>query len=282
MVFFPGVICQQNFAWSDLRMTIWYAYGSLLRSYSSRHVHSEHGPGVRTVLAMWMIFCFFASLAYSENLKAHLTDPAFESPINTPEDVMKTGLPIWYVDYQAEVVENAIASAKDPVLDKIWLNKKLVHYDKDNKLLPIYQGKGIFINSKLNFDLEVFLEYTTPKGEKLVHISPDPIWMNAYIAFGFRKSTPIQDEVNRIILNLIETGWVERYIYESLVYANKKMGKQRTEDQEQEVIHPLTMSDLTEVFVILLLMLLGSILTLFLEILHKIATKKIRSSKYVI
>ena len=48
---------------------------------------------MRWFLAIWLLYGFIITCAYSGNLTAFLTEPGYSAPINTLEEVIQSGLP---------------------------------------------------------------------------------------------------------------------------------------------------------------------------------------------
>ena len=53
-----------------------------------------------------------------------------------------------------------------------------------------YEGKRVFIDWKSGIRPAIFIAYTTPAGEKLIHESPRPVFMPNYPGWAFYKVNP--------------------------------------------------------------------------------------------
>ena len=79
---------------------------------------------------------------YGGILRASLTNPSLEEPIDTFAKVVESGL-TWDLILYGEEIENYMATTNDPVIRTIWDNKQVVEYDPEN-LERVRVSYGLF------------------------------------------------------------------------------------------------------------------------------------------
>ena len=76
-----------------------------------------------------------------------------------------------------EEEEEMMASSKDPVIQKIWNEKILASYAPVPDIFGVYKGEKIFIDWKSGLEPAVYIRYSTPSGDPLIHIAPKWIFL---------------------------------------------------------------------------------------------------------
>ena len=72
----------------------------------TRHRDSSGANGTRIVFAVWILYCFIIAASYSGALKAFLTLPVYQPPIDTLKDVLDSGLPWGMVKLKKKLCVN--------------------------------------------------------------------------------------------------------------------------------------------------------------------------------
>ena len=76
-----------------------------------------------------------------------------------------------------EEEEEMMASSKDPIIQKIWNEKILASYAPVPDIFGVYKGEKIFIDWKSGLEPAVYIRYSTPSGDPLIHIAPKWIFL---------------------------------------------------------------------------------------------------------
>ena len=87
------VIQKQLKTWSSASRCTWFTFATLIGESDTRHRDSSGADATRTVFAVWILYCVIIAASYSGALKAFLTLPVYQPPINTLQDVLDSGLP---------------------------------------------------------------------------------------------------------------------------------------------------------------------------------------------
>ena len=182
----------------------------------------------RWVIAVWSLYCLVISSAYAGNLMAFMTTPSFTYPINTLRQVLESGLP-WAMVLYGEEEEEMMENSKDPVIKEIWDNKiveeyaptpkvrkacmkmeqrKPFQFQYSLKIEGVYKGKSIFIDWKSGLEPAIRVHYSTPAGDPLIHLAPDPVFMPNFPGWGFHKFNPWRERFDDVILRALEAGLV--------------------------------------------------------------------------
>ncbi len=89
-----------------------------------------------------------------------------------------------------EEEQTMMAQSEDPIIKTIWEEKYIAEYAPVPKIDGVYKGTDVFIDWKSGLEPAVFVRYSTPAGDPLVHIAPDPVFMPNYPGWGFYKFNP--------------------------------------------------------------------------------------------
>ena len=87
------MIQKQLKTWSSASRCTWFTFATLIGESDTRHRDSSGADATRTVFAVWILYCVIIAASYSGALKAFLTLPVYQPPINTLQDVLDSGLP---------------------------------------------------------------------------------------------------------------------------------------------------------------------------------------------
>jgi len=79
--------------WTTFLEASWYTYGAFMSKATILNDSSNGAHRLRWFLAIWLFYGFLLTYAYSGNLTAFLTQPAYTTPIATLADVLQSGLP---------------------------------------------------------------------------------------------------------------------------------------------------------------------------------------------
>ncbi len=82
-------------------------------------------------MGIWLLSVFVLSAGYGGSLRAFLTTPTYEDPINDLEGVVKSGMP-WDLILYGEEVESQLENSQDPIEQVIWKKKRVIEYGSDS------------------------------------------------------------------------------------------------------------------------------------------------------
>ena len=67
--------------------------------------------------------------------------------------------------------------SQDPIMQTIWNEKIGMPYNAVPQIRPVYDGEQAFIDWKSSMEPAIFVRYSTPAGDPLIHMSPNPLFM---------------------------------------------------------------------------------------------------------
>ena len=67
-------------------------------------------------------------------------------------------------------------------------------------------GKAIFIDWKSGLEFAIYVKFSTPRGDPLVHLSSRPVFMPNFPGWAFHKFNPWRAEFDILIQRHIEVG----------------------------------------------------------------------------
>ncbi len=80
-----------------------------------------------------MTFALVVTASYGGNLRAYLGNPDMTKPIDSIEEMVRSGLP-WYMPLFGGNEEHMLSTSSDPILKEIW-DKKIVVDVRQKKLM---------------------------------------------------------------------------------------------------------------------------------------------------
>lgn len=147
------------------------------------------------------------------------------------------------------------------VFDSIWLyclccsvkstSKFSAEYAPVPQIRPVYEGKKIFIDWKSGLEPAIFVRYSTPAGDPLIHVASRPVFMPNYPGWAFYKFNPWKKRFNQVLRRIIEAGLVEHYKYDTWLRMKKEYiesDEAKIEIIERPLASGLTLDDLQGVF----------------------------------
>ena len=61
-------------------------------------------------------------------------------------------------------------------MQTIWNEKIGMPYNAVPQIRPVYDGEQAFIDWKSSMEPAIFVRYSTPAGDPLIHMSPNPVF----------------------------------------------------------------------------------------------------------
>ncbi|XP_059088023.1 glutamate receptor ionotropic, NMDA 2D-like isoform X1 [Tigriopus californicus] len=265
--------------WAILKDSFWYAYGTLVGESITRDTRSQNAPALRFLIGTWVIFCMIATYSYGGSVKSFMTNPLFTQPIRTLEELIDSGLP-WGMVLYGEEEEEMMAESTDPVIQVIWRDKIVTEYSQVPQIEGVYLGKKAFIDWKSGLEPAIFVRYSNPDGTPLIYKSPNPVFMPNLPGWAFYTFNPVRPRFDETIQRAIEAGLIDFWKFRTWYRMKEKSrldGVEPIRIEKRANIRSLSLDDLQGVFYLVLLALLGSVLTLMLELLKKYCGQSQRS-----
>ena len=193
--------------------------------------------------------------AYGGSLKAWLTYPARTQPISNLIDILESGLP-WKMVLYGEVEETLMQESKDPIIQAIWNGKTVTDFTPVLELDGVANGDEVFIDYKTGLTAAIQVQYSTPSGDPLVHIAPNPVVRNTLSAWGFQKFNPWRPQFDRVMRRILEAGLADHFKSRTLARMKREhleSGKVKLDKLDQRpTISPLSVDDLQGFFYVAL------------------------------
>ena len=70
--------------------------------------------------------------------------------------------------------------SQDPIIQTIWNEKIVAPYNAVPQIRPVYDGEKVFIDWKSGLEPAIFVRYSTPAGDPLIHVASNPVFMPNY------------------------------------------------------------------------------------------------------
>ncbi len=87
-----------------------------------------HGRGLRILLGVWIFASLILGASFSGQLRAFLLKGTYESPIDTAEDILNSGM-TWDMKVYGEDIELDMATSYDADMRALWSGKHKVDMD---------------------------------------------------------------------------------------------------------------------------------------------------------
>ncbi|XP_045603150.1 glutamate receptor ionotropic, delta-1-like [Procambarus clarkii] len=214
---------------------------------------------MRVYMGFVWLFGLIVATAYSANLVAFLSFTPMSTPINTLIQVSKSGLsigshPFWKAQF---------AESTDPVVHgftNVLRTDLNFHYLFD----AVEDGKFALIESinYINFEIRTRFTYSSHASIRVV---PECL-MPYSIGLALQKNSPLKSHLDRLILQLFESGVNYKWQEEAVAYIRAQYTSKRPHTKEESRSKPLNMAQLQGVFYIFVVLCLLSALILATEI----------------
>ena len=73
----------------------------------------------------------------------------------------------------------------------------------------VYEGRSIFIDWRSGLEPAIRVHYSTPAGDPLVHLAPDPVFMANLPGWAFHRFNPWRERFDHLIQRTVEAGLVD-------------------------------------------------------------------------
>ncbi|TRY73346.1 hypothetical protein TCAL_15732, partial [Tigriopus californicus] len=216
LTFFKIFIDDSKSVWSNMYNAWSLAVSPLLQeSLPVGRFQSHHYLSLHVFMYLWLGFCLILTLAYKSNLLATMTMDVMEDVIDSPEEVLESGLPVYVVSNS--MIEISLVGSPLEVFRDIY-KYNVVPYGTAfpiSKLPPemdplVDSGKAFFASTRatsvpeLNrfaFKQSIYVgasSWVGPKGSRIVRLFSDPILR---IQGGGFLNKWYQDELGIILKN---------------------------------------------------------------------------------
>lgn len=188
-----------------------YGYLYVLGSLSSRSLNlTPHGPSLRMYVGVVWLATLILSTAYSANLVAFLSVTQLAAPINTLQQLAKSGLRLgghafWKTQFRASI---------DPVV-RSFVDRLEDHVDLDSLFDDVAAGRYALIENRQYLETIAGARY--PRGRNSLRIVPQCL-LTYSIGVAFPQNSPLADLLNPLIVRVVEAGLVLRWRREVVDY----------------------------------------------------------------
>ncbi len=166
----------------------------------------------RILFGVWIWVSFIVLSSYGGNLRAFLLHPKVPKPINTIEDLVKSGLP-WNMVLYGEPIEKVLEETQDPVFKKFWEEKEVVPYKSFpyDRMTDVYEGNSVMVEYSGFVNNLVKVAFMMPDGEALVHVPSTPLGFNitAETIWAFHPLNPWLHRFEPLLHSFLEIGLIE-------------------------------------------------------------------------
>ncbi|XP_071535261.1 ionotropic receptor 21a-like isoform X2 [Panulirus ornatus] len=236
-----------------------YVLGALtVRSFNSVPYHHP----VRVYVGFLWLFGFIIATAYSANLVAFLSVTQMSAPIDTMEQLLKSGLRLgghafWKTQFAASI---------DPTVRK-FIDILETDVDLDSLFDKVEAGKFALIENKQYLELQAGARYTYGS-HTTIRIVPECLLLYS-IGLAYQKNSPLKSLFDSIILRLFESGVMQKWQEEVVVYFRSQYVSKRPHIPAEEIRgRALNLAHLQGVFYKLGIGYLVSAIILILELLY--------------
>ena len=73
----------------------------------------------------------------------------------------------------------------------------------------VYEGRSVFIDWRSGLEPAIRVHYSTPAGDPLVHLAPDPVFMANLPGWAFHRFNPWRERFDQLIQRTVEAGLVD-------------------------------------------------------------------------
>lgn len=201
-----------------------YSYLYLLGSLSSRTLNlTPHGPSLRMYVGIVWLATLILSTAYSANLVAFLSVTQLSAPINTLQQLAKSGLRLgghafWKTQFRASI---------DPVV-RSFVDRLEDHVDLDSLFDQVADGRYALIENRQYLETVAGARY--PRGRSSLRIVPQCL-LTYSIGVAFPLNSPLADLLNPLIVRVVEAGLVLKWRREVVdYYRSQSVDSQNIQD----------------------------------------------------
>ncbi|XP_064119651.1 glutamate receptor ionotropic, delta-2-like [Macrobrachium nipponense] len=189
----------------------WFQF-NIFRSFVNQgNSMKEDALQIRLVLLSWFFFCFINAALYSSMLTASLAAPAYETPIDSLEDLpraIKEGFTLGTLGNSN--YESLFKTATGGLFKQTW--ELFNHNDRSKSFVDnmaagvqrVLKEKFVFITSD-----NYARAFVQTLGEGLFHLSRERLFPS-YVGFVCQTGSPITNQITRVLLRLTESGVTEK------------------------------------------------------------------------
>ena len=117
-------------------------------------------------------------------------------------------------------------------------------YSQTPKIDRVFDGTGVFIDWKSGLDPAIYVHYSTPKGDPLIHRAKNPVFMPNYPGWGFHRFNPWRERFDVVIQNVLQAGLVDHWKQKTWIRMKEEQSTGDKDPGERDPMAPLGMDDL--------------------------------------
>ena len=172
---------------------------------------------------VWGILCLLFTLCFTCNLRAQLIKPAYEEPIETPEDMFARGQNIWIphlvddIKKPWEIIHYHRNLARSDIAEYV-LNRNTTFHGENGLILPEKVMKDVLDNgASLMYYADIMSGFGYPSKlliaqyGQLRRTKEEATSIQQHQAFIIRKSSPWREDFDYRIIQLRGLGLIEKF-----------------------------------------------------------------------
>ncbi|XP_068208351.1 probable glutamate receptor [Palaemon carinicauda] len=202
------------------------------------------GNSVRIITGLWLLLCLVVNTVYRSNLKAMLILPKVPLPFNNMEELVQSGIKT-YMPAQSVVYDAMMNAPPGSALSRLQ-KQAVVHFDHKRATMETLKGVTAAFIGRLTtrYLLHQGFELT---GKCPLYIASETFFGATTNSIAFAKGSPLQHQVNPILLKLKESGILD-HLHDNALANSRFCSKQRN----MSVMRSLELGDFYGVLLIYL------------------------------
>ncbi|XP_064114583.1 glutamate receptor ionotropic, delta-2-like [Macrobrachium nipponense] len=252
-----------KFVGADVKMDFqWFQFNTFRNIVNQGNLMTEDALQIRVVLLFWFFFCAVNAALYSGMLTAALAIPAYETPIDSLQDLpraVKEGFTVGTLG--ASNYEDLFKSATEGVLKQTW--DLFNHEDRSKSFVAnMYAGAKRALEEKFAFiTSDSFARvFSMMFGEDKFHLSKQKIFPSN-LGGVCQKGSPVADRLSSMVLRMIDSGLIDKMAED----AYRAIKTVRTVEETENISFAITLNHLQAAFYFYFLGLIASTLALLME-----------------
>ncbi|XP_033606469.1 glutamate receptor ionotropic, NMDA 3B-like [Cryptotermes secundus] len=244
-----------------------YITNCLLRVWSvivgvSVHEMPRSNP-LRGVFLLWVVFCLAINTVFQTYVTSYLVDPGFRYQIDSPEEVIESGLDVYVIDFLH-------AFLSDNLLNQLKSWRKCG--SGNQCLMIVSKSPGVVMLSG-----KVFVEYKADKqnGVIMYHESSHDLF-HFHIVMVIKKGSPFLDRMNIIIRRLVEGGFPGKFFKDIIEKENMRSLSELDQYFSMSVYH------LQSAFVAMFVGMSLSVLLFFAELMTRLIQRSNQTNSEIV
>lgn len=221
-----------------------YLYMAAAFTMRAPHIRPSQPP-VRVYVGFVWLFCLILATAYSANLVAFLSSNQMSAPVDTLEQLSRSGLRIgghafWKTQFSASI---------DPLV-RDFSNVLESDVELSSLFDRVEGGEFALIENKQYLELQAGARFTYGS-RTTIRIVPECL-LPYSIGLAFQKNSPLKRNFDGVILRLFESGVLQKWKEEVVTFYRRQYSGRKLDDEFANTrVRPLELTQLQGVFFVL-------------------------------